>query len=124
MISGSPFGIWEGRLSDISLSGGFVRSSHRPKAMSRIRVTGHSGAREGACGFEIAAFVVRQAQGGFGVEWARFDSDAVRLLILEASPGVVAAPEGPRWGRELLPQSTPGLAGNPGKHESRAQMRE
>jgi PilZ domain len=73
-----------GRLCDISISGGFIRSATVPALMTRIRLIGIS--RPGAQSepLELEGFVVRRAVDGFGIEWVELTSGA--------GPEVTAAP--------------------------------
>lgn len=82
----SAFTLCDGRLTDVSLSGGFVRSARVPGVMSHIGIMARSGPRRSGPKFEIAAFVVREEPGGFGVEWEELDPDAVRSLIGAREP--------------------------------------
>lgn len=73
-----------GRMLNVSLSGAYLATSRTYELLSRIDIVcgRFSDARADVSG--IAAYVVRKAGGGVGVEWCEFAPPAIRRLVLSA----------------------------------------
>ena len=62
-----------GQIRDASLSGAFVHTRLQVAAWTHVEVE--------LCGARIAAFVVRVATAGLGIEWSEFAPRPVRDLL-------------------------------------------
>lgn len=87
-----------GRLCDISISGGFIRSGAVPTLMARVRLNGIGRAGTDTEAIELEGFVVRRAPDGFAVEWVELTSGAVAPALPEILQ---------RLGRRTLTQPEP-----------------
>lgn len=78
-LSYPPYAIAAGQLTDISISGAFVRSTLALPLLARVRIALASAGE--AAPQEIEAHVVRRADGGFGVEWAELAPPEVGVIL-------------------------------------------
>lgn len=76
-----PHAIGVGWLRDLSISGGFVRTTLAPSLLARIHIVDALGADEDAEHEELEAHVVRRGRVGIGVEWTELAPAAVRRIL-------------------------------------------
>jgi PilZ domain len=81
-IVGAPGALATGRLCDISVSGGFVRTRLRLPTLSLVEVT-LPGRGMTAEARTVAGYVVRRTSNGIGVEWCDFAPQPIALLLLD-----------------------------------------
>jgi hypothetical protein len=80
-IAGQPFSVRTGRLSNLSVSGAFIRAEFQPRLMARIEVAIELAHRSRHDAPIIAAYVARKGKDGIGIEWCEFaPPDVSRLL--------------------------------------------
>ncbi|HLZ98066.1 MAG TPA: PilZ domain-containing protein [Steroidobacteraceae bacterium] len=80
-ITGHPFTVRMGRLSNLSVSGAFIRADIDVRLLSRILVAielPHKPKRDAPL---IPAFVARKLKDGIGIEWCEFKPPAVNRLL-------------------------------------------
>ncbi|HEX4267022.1 MAG TPA: PilZ domain-containing protein [Steroidobacteraceae bacterium] len=82
-----------GNLENVSSSGAFVRTEGRGPSRGPVAVM----LRQDGCGHprsaRLAAYVVRETEGGVGIEWCEFAPRAVReLMIRDGAAGGERAP--------------------------------
>lgn len=68
-------------MTDMSVSGAFVRSESRPGLFSTVWVRWHKGEGSARSRPVVPAQVVRQSSEGFGIEWADFAPRAVCMRL-------------------------------------------
>jgi PilZ domain-containing protein len=68
-------------LTDMSVSGAFVRSESQPAIFSTVWVGWHGGEGSARSQPVVSAQVVRQSSDGFGIEWADFAPRAVCMRL-------------------------------------------
>jgi hypothetical protein len=80
-IAGQPFSVRSGRLSNLSVSGAFIRAEFQPRLLSRIHVAIEAAQWSRHDAPTIAAYVARRTKAGIGIEWCEFaPPDVSRLL--------------------------------------------
>ncbi len=80
-VAVQPFSVQTGRLTDLSVSGGFIRLDCDVRVLSRVQVTiehGHPSRHQAPV---IAAYVARRLKDGIGVEWCEFAPEEVARLL-------------------------------------------
>jgi hypothetical protein len=80
-ITGHPFTVRSGRLSNLSVSGAFIRADLDLRLLSRILVAidlPHRPKRDAPL---IPAFVARKLKDGIGIEWCEFKPPAINRLL-------------------------------------------
>ena len=80
-ITGHPFIVRTGRLSNLSVSGAFIRADLDLRPLSRILVAielPHQPKREAPT---IPAFVARKLKDGIGIEWCEFKPPEINRLL-------------------------------------------
>jgi hypothetical protein len=91
-----------GWLTDISLSGAYVKTMAALDSMSQIHieVDEHSGGNTEAAPLQLQGRVVRHGSAGVGVEWEEFASgtlgDLVRIATSSPTRRTRQTPEGPQ----------------------------
>jgi hypothetical protein len=80
-ITGHPFSVRTGRLSNLSVSGAFIRADVDVRLLSRIVVAIELPQRPKRDAPLIAAFVARKFKDGIGIEWCEFKPPAVNRLL-------------------------------------------
>lgn len=81
----SDHGIAEGQLDDVSLGGGFLRTSARPPVGARCRAFLRMGTQPGAFAVRAQAVVARHAAEGIGLAFTELADDVyehLRRLVL------------------------------------------
>ena len=86
-------------LSEVSLSGGFLRTRWRLPNLSRVHVELPDVMKDAGTSGHIEAFIVRQTTEGLGLEWCEFAPPSIARLIETHSRNY------PRT--QQLPASTP-----------------
>jgi len=89
-----PYLVTQGRLENLSISGGFIAAKSGFRTFSRIKVLLEAPLRPKQDAPVLDAYVARQQQGGIGVEWCEFAAPAV-LALLRVAARSVAASGGP-----------------------------
>jgi hypothetical protein len=80
-VTGHPFTVRAGRLSNLSVSGAFVKAECDLRLLSRIHVAIELPQRSRHDAPLIDAFVARKNKDGIGIEWCQFaPPDVSRLL--------------------------------------------
>jgi hypothetical protein len=80
-ITGHPFSVRIGRLSNLSVSGAFIKADFDLRLLSRIQVAIELPHRSRHDAPIIAAYVARKNKDGIGVEWCEFaPPDVTRML--------------------------------------------
>jgi len=80
-VTGPPFSVRAGRLSNLSVSGAFIRSECPLRLMSRIQVAieiPHLSRHEAPV---VAAYVARKTKEGVGIEWCEFSPPDISRLL-------------------------------------------
>ncbi len=80
-VTAQPYAVREGRLSDLSVSGGRIKTGLGPRLLSRVQIAielPFSPKHEAPL---VAGYVARQYQDGIGVEWCEFAPHPVRELL-------------------------------------------
>jgi PilZ domain len=75
------FSVWDGRLTDLSVSGALVEAALEARALSRVRVAIDLPLWPKHESPVVEAYVVRKNKYGIGLEWCEFAPDAVRKLL-------------------------------------------
>ncbi|HEY2684680.1 MAG TPA: PilZ domain-containing protein [Steroidobacteraceae bacterium] len=75
----------QGRLTDVSLSGGFVSISARIRPLSKIQISFPT-LLHPKYGTHLEAFVIRRDEQGVGIEWSEFSPPAIVALIRSIGP--------------------------------------
>jgi hypothetical protein len=81
-----PFSGRSARLTNLSVSGGCIRSSFELRPLSRIELAVELPARFTRATPLLTAYVTRNFKGGVGVEWCEFAPPAISELIRSATP--------------------------------------
>lgn len=71
-----------GRITNVSISGAFVRTALPAPLFSHIRLQFTGMVHGKRAPISVEGQVVRKDESGFGVEWSEFAADAVRALVL------------------------------------------
>ncbi len=83
---GAPlFSAKRGRLTNVSLSGGFIKTQFAMRVLSRLHVVMEVPRRPKSDAVTIMAYVARKSEEGIGVEWCDFAPNAVAELIRTAT---------------------------------------
>lgn len=82
-----------GSLENVSASGAFVRTDERGPPRGPVAVILRQADSGRVRAVRLAAYVVRETEGGVGIEWCQFAPRAVRELMI---PGRSAGAEGAR----------------------------
>jgi hypothetical protein len=80
-ITGHPFTVRTGRLSNLSVSGAFIRADVNVRPLSRILVAIELPQRPKRDAPMIPAFVARKLKDGIGIEWCEFKPPAIIRLL-------------------------------------------
>jgi hypothetical protein len=80
-ITGHPFAVRTGRLSNLSVSGAFIRSDLDVRLLARIVVAIELPHRPKRDAPLIPAFVARKFKDGIGIEWCEFKPPAINRLL-------------------------------------------
>jgi len=80
-ITGHPFAVRTGRLSNLSVSGAFIKAEFQPRLLSRIQVAIEMAHRSRHDAPIVAAFVARRGKDGIGIEWCAFAPPDVNRLL-------------------------------------------
>jgi len=80
-ITGHPFTIRMGRLSNLSVSGAFILADVDVRPLSRILVSIELPRRPKREAPSIPAFVARKLKDGIGIEWCEFKPPAINRLL-------------------------------------------
>jgi hypothetical protein len=80
-ITGHPFTVRAGRLSNLSVSGAFIRADVEVRLLSRIFVAIELPRRPKRDAPLIPAFVARKLKDGIGIEWCEFKPPAINRLL-------------------------------------------
>lgn len=80
-ITGHPFTVRTGRLSNLSVSGAFIRADVDVRPLSRILVAIELPQRPKRDAPMIPAFVARKLKDGIGIEWCEFKPPAINRLL-------------------------------------------
>jgi hypothetical protein len=80
-ITGHPFTVRTGRLSNLSVSGAFIRADLDVRPLSRILVAIDLPHRPKRDAPQIPAFVARKLKDGIGIEWCEFKPQAINRLL-------------------------------------------
>ena len=80
-ITGHPFSVRTGRLSNLSVSGAFIKAEFQLRLLSRIQVAIEAPQRSRHAAPIIAAYVARKGKDGIGIEWCEFAPNAVKDLL-------------------------------------------
>ena len=80
-ITGHPFTVRTGRLSNLSVSGAFIRADVDVRPLSRILVAIELPHRPKSDATMVPAFVARKLKDGIGVEWCEFKPPAINRLL-------------------------------------------
>jgi hypothetical protein len=81
-----PFSVKSGRLTNLSLSGAFIKGGVDVRVLSRIQVVIEVPSRFKHATPIVSAYVARKFKDGIGVEWCEFAPQAVIDLIRSVSP--------------------------------------
>ena len=100
-----------GRLTNVSISGAFVKTALPAPLFSHIRLQFTGMVHDKRTPISLEGQVVRKDEGGFGVEWSEFAAEAVKALVLvppyrqtePAGPHASAAPHS-EWEPEAHPE--------------------
>jgi hypothetical protein len=103
-----PFSVKTGHLTNLSLSGAFIKGGVDVRVLSRIQVVIEVPSRFKHATPIVSAYVARKFKDGIGVEWCEFAPQAVIDLIRSVSP------------RRFVPLR---IAGTPGTPPSAAPAR-
>jgi hypothetical protein len=80
-ITGHPFTVRTGRLSNLSVSGAFILADVDVRLLSRILVAVELPRRPKREAPMIPAFVARKLKDGIGIEWCEFKPPAINRLL-------------------------------------------
>ena len=80
-ITGHPFAVRTGRISNLSVSGAFIRADYGLRVLSRIEVAIELPQRSRHEAPVIAAYVARKFKDGIGIEWCEFAPPPVTRLL-------------------------------------------
>jgi hypothetical protein len=80
-ITGHPFTVRSGRLSNLSVSGAFIRVDVDVRPLARILVAIELPHRTKYDAPTIPAFVARKLKDGIGIEWCEFKPPAICRLL-------------------------------------------
>jgi hypothetical protein len=84
-ITGHPFTVRTGRLSNLSVSGAFIRAEVDVRRLARILVAIDLPYRTKCDAPTVPAFVARKLKDGIGIEWCEFKPPAINRLLQSSS---------------------------------------
>jgi len=84
-ITGHPFTVRTGRLSNLSVSGAFIRAEVDVRLLARILVAIELPYRTKCDAPTVPAFVARKLKDGIGIEWCEFKPPAINRLLQSSS---------------------------------------
>ena len=84
-ITGHPFTVRTGRLSNLSVSGAFIRAEVDVRLLARILVAIDLPYRAKCDAPTVPAFVARKLKDGIGIEWCEFKPPAINWLLQSSS---------------------------------------
>ena len=96
-VAAHRFAVRDGRLIDLSVSGGLIETDSDARMLSRIQVTLILPAYPRHEAPTLEAYVARKHGHGIGVEWCEFAPRAIRELLRETVNGSFALYERSRW---------------------------
>jgi hypothetical protein len=79
-----------GRLTNVSLSGGFIALTRDVRVLSRVQIVLPGPQHRPQEAVSVAAYVARKSADGIGVEWCEFAPAAVVELIRESTAAAPA----------------------------------
>jgi hypothetical protein len=82
-LGATVFSAKRGRLVNLSLSGGFIKTNLNLRVLSRLEVVIEAPRRVKRDAVMVAAYVARKTDEGIGVEWCEFAPQVVGELIRE-----------------------------------------
>jgi len=88
-----PYAVRTGRLTDVSMSGGFILSSMELRELRRLQIALVLPHRFSQATPVISAYVARRQRDGIGVEWCEFAPQSVVELL--RSPAARARKQNP-----------------------------
>ena len=80
-ITGHPFAVRTGRISNLSVSGAFIKAEFQLRLLSRIQVAIEMPHRSRHDAPIIAAYIARKAKDGIGIEWCEFAPPDISWLL-------------------------------------------
>jgi hypothetical protein len=80
-VTAQPFTVRFGRLSNISVSGAFIRAELEVRVLTRIEVSIELPRRAKHEAPLIQAYVARKLRDGIGIEWCQFAPQAITELL-------------------------------------------
>lgn len=83
-IFADPASVAWGRLRDISVSGGFIETALKIRALSTLSLTLPTGRHKGRC--VARDIVIRSSRDGVGVEWFDADYPAIAAVMQDIAP--------------------------------------
>lgn len=84
-VHSRPYTVRTGRLTDVSMSGGFIASSVELRELRRLQIALVLPHRFSQATPVISAYVARRQRDGIGVEWCDFAPQAVLQLLRSAA---------------------------------------
>jgi PilZ domain len=96
-----------GSLENVSASGAFVRMDQRGPPRGPVAVILRQDGSGRTRSVRLAAYVVRETEGGVGIEWCRFAPRAIREIMLHGADGAEARKA--RSARRPLQESDTGM---------------
>ncbi len=84
-ITGHPFTVRTGRLSNLSVSGAFIRAEIDVRLLARILVAIDLPYGTKCDAPMVPAFVARKLKDGIGIEWCEFKPPAINRLLQSSS---------------------------------------
>jgi hypothetical protein len=85
-LSAGPFSGRSARLTNVSVSGGCIKSSFDLRLLSRIELAIELPRRFTPATSPLVAYVTRKLKSGAGIEWCEFAPPAISELIRSATP--------------------------------------
>jgi hypothetical protein len=82
-----PYAVRTGRLTDLSMSGGYITTAMDLRVLSRVQVAIVLPGRFSQATPVISAYVTRRHRDGVGIEWCDFAPEAVVELL--SSPAIL-----------------------------------
>jgi hypothetical protein len=80
-ITAQPFAVRFGRLTNVSVSGAYIRAELEVRLLTRIEVSIELPRRSKHAAPAIAAYVARKLRDGIGIEWCEFAPPAIGDLL-------------------------------------------
>jgi len=85
-----PGAIAPGRLTDVSVSGAYVRTKLDLRILTHVRIVLLGRLPTGGRAMDLSAYVVRQDGNGAGLEWWNLSPGILHKLLLAAAPAAGA----------------------------------